>query len=210
MYDDIKIITNEETIKYLNLYKETNIKKYRDEIVIGHLHLVKFIVNKYFKNNMYNSFEDLVEVGIIGLIRAIKYYNPAKKAKFSTFAYLCIKSEILRLVYADQRRISCVSLDKNYDNISLIPSDIDLENDYIETEILEFLKDNIELLSSSDQELIRDLYGFKDKRLSLTDIANKNNCSRKVITRRVNKIISKLQLQLLESGYVDKIKSLHI
>ncbi len=210
MYDDIKIITNEETVKYLNLYKETNIKEYRDEIVIGHLPLVKFIVNKYFKNNMYNSFEDLVEVGIIGLIRAIKYYNPAKKAKFSTFAYLCIKSEILRLVYADQRRISCVSLDKNYDNISLIPSDIDLENDYIETEILEFLKDNIELLSSSDQELIRDLYGFKDKRLSLTDIANKNNCSRRVITRRVNKIISKLQLQLLESGYVDKIKSLHI
>ena len=38
--------------------------------------------------------EDLIQEGMIGLYKAIKYYSNDKNASFSTFASLCIKRQI--------------------------------------------------------------------------------------------------------------------
>ena len=38
--------------------------------------------------------EDLIQEGMIGLYKAIKYYSTNKNASFSTFAHMCIKRQI--------------------------------------------------------------------------------------------------------------------
>lgn len=40
--------------------------------------------------------EDLYQIGSIGLINAIRQFNPTKGFKFSTYASTCIRNEILR------------------------------------------------------------------------------------------------------------------
>ncbi|MGL4934513.1 MAG: sigma-70 family RNA polymerase sigma factor [Cetobacterium sp.] len=39
--------------------------------------------------------DDLLQEGYIGLLKAIKYFNPSKKVNFRTFATLCIRSQII-------------------------------------------------------------------------------------------------------------------
>lgn len=39
--------------------------------------------------------EDLIQEGYIGLFKAIKNYNPSKKASFSTYAWICIRNTMI-------------------------------------------------------------------------------------------------------------------
>ncbi len=70
--------------------------KTKDEIILENLPLVKKVASKiYYKlPDCDIEFDDLVNTGIIGLIKAIDKYNEGK-AKFSTYAYIKIRGEIL-------------------------------------------------------------------------------------------------------------------
>ncbi len=64
-------------------------------IVREHMTLVRQIARKYSQYAP-DSFEDLVQVGSIGLLKAIKYYDPgrARSASFRTLATCYIRGEI--------------------------------------------------------------------------------------------------------------------
>lgn len=65
------------------------------EIVRDHMPLVRQIARKYSQYSP-DSFEDLVQVGSIGLLKAIRYYDPnrARSASFRTLATCYIRGEI--------------------------------------------------------------------------------------------------------------------
>jgi len=70
--------------------------KDRDKLILENLPLVKKVASKIYyrlpKGDI--EFDDLVNVGVIGLIKAIEKYNK-DKAKFSTYAYIKVRGEIL-------------------------------------------------------------------------------------------------------------------
>ena len=70
--------------------------KERDKLILENLSLVKKVASKIYyrlpKGDI--EFDDLVNVGVIGLMKAIERYNE-DKAKFSTYAYIKIRGEIL-------------------------------------------------------------------------------------------------------------------
>ncbi len=70
--------------------------KSRKDLVMEHLPLVKKIASKIYNRipDGIVDFEELVNTGIIGLIKAIERYD-SNKAKFSTYAYIKIRGEIL-------------------------------------------------------------------------------------------------------------------
>ncbi|MEO2068749.1 MAG: sigma-70 family RNA polymerase sigma factor [Desulfurobacteriaceae bacterium] len=70
--------------------------KTRKELVLEYLPLVKKIANKIYRRIPEGvlEFDELVNVGVIGLIKAIEKYDETK-AKFSTYAYIKIRGEIL-------------------------------------------------------------------------------------------------------------------
>ena len=47
-----------------------------------------------FTNDDRGALEDYIQVGLIGLLKAIRKYDKAK-AKFSTFESVCIKNELI-------------------------------------------------------------------------------------------------------------------
>jgi RNA polymerase sigma-B factor len=66
----------------------------RDEKVLAHLPLVRSLARRYA--NRGEPLEDLVQVGVIGLIKAIDRFDPSRGLELSTFATPTILGEIRR------------------------------------------------------------------------------------------------------------------
>lgn len=93
---------NEETIK---LYKETKDIELRNKIIENNMGLVIDIASNYF--HVINSYgDDLISIGVFGLIKAIEKYEIDFETKFSTYAYGIINSNILRGIEEEYGRKS--------------------------------------------------------------------------------------------------------
>ncbi len=73
--------------------------KDNEEMVTNNLKLVYKITNEYFGQWKYRKqglfdYEDLIQIGLIGLIKACNDFNPSLGYKFSTYASRKIRSEI--------------------------------------------------------------------------------------------------------------------
>ncbi len=76
----------------------------REELIISFLPLVLGVAVKY--KNLWN-YEELVQIGTIGLIKAVNNYNSSKGENFYTYAVRCIERNILI------REHSLISVDYN-------------------------------------------------------------------------------------------------
>lgn len=66
----------------------------REKLVMSHLNLVRFIANKF--KNRGEPIDDLVQVGYLGLLKAIDRFDPSRGLEFTTFATPTIMGEIKR------------------------------------------------------------------------------------------------------------------
>ncbi|HOK54085.1 MAG TPA: sigma factor, partial [Armatimonadota bacterium] len=74
--------TDEETEQLFRQYTMTRDPAIRDQLVMMHQNLVRFLAGKFA--NRGEALEDLVQVGVIGLINAIDRFDPDRGTKFST------------------------------------------------------------------------------------------------------------------------------
>jgi RNA polymerase sigma-B factor len=79
--------------RLLAKYKKTQDKKVRDRIVEMNFSLVKKIAHGLARRST-DPVDDLIQIGSIGLIKAIDYFNPEAGAKFTTYATHLITGEI--------------------------------------------------------------------------------------------------------------------
>ena len=79
--------------KLLGDYKKTQDKKIRDQIVDEKFNLVKKIAHGLARRST-DPVDDLIQIGSIGLIKAIDYFKPEAGAKFTTYATHLITGEI--------------------------------------------------------------------------------------------------------------------
>ncbi|MBI2843469.1 MAG: SigB/SigF/SigG family RNA polymerase sigma factor [Armatimonadetes bacterium] len=86
--------TDEETEDLFRRYTKTRDPKIRDQLVMMHQNLVRFLAGKFA--NRGEALEDLVQVGVIGLINAVDRFDPERGTKFSTYATPTIVGEIRR------------------------------------------------------------------------------------------------------------------
>ena len=57
-------------------FKEEGDEEARSQLIVNHLNLVRFLAAKF--NNRGEPLEDLVQVGTIGLIKAIDRFEPSR------------------------------------------------------------------------------------------------------------------------------------
>ena len=65
----------------------------REKLIEHNLRLVAHIVKKYEHTN--NDADDIISIGVIGLIKGIDSYDKSKNIKVTTYAASCIENEIL-------------------------------------------------------------------------------------------------------------------
>lgn len=75
-------------------YKEEGDEDARNQLVVNHLNLVRYLASKFM--NRGEQLEDLVQVGTIGLIKAIDRFDPNRGLEFTTYATPTIMGEIKR------------------------------------------------------------------------------------------------------------------
>ena len=64
----------------------------RDKLINHNLRLVAYIVKKHYPDS--KEADDLISIGIIGLIRAAETFDYRKNISFSTYAGKCINNQI--------------------------------------------------------------------------------------------------------------------
>ena len=84
----------ERTHELFRLYKEKGDEEARDQLIVSHLNLVRFLASKF--KNRGEPLDDLVQVGTIGLIKAIDRFDPERDLEFTTYATPTILGEIKR------------------------------------------------------------------------------------------------------------------
>lgn len=76
----------------LLMKKEKGDEGARNTLIERNLRLVAHIVKKF--DNTGEDSEDLISIGVIGLIKAINTFNPHKNTRLATYAARCIENEI--------------------------------------------------------------------------------------------------------------------
>ncbi len=94
MSREIRIQTQELFARLRTQLKAADYRRTRDTLILINLGLVEKIAGRYAQDGV-EVFEDLVQVGVIGLIKAVDRYNPAKGTAFSSYAVPYIRGEIL-------------------------------------------------------------------------------------------------------------------
>lgn len=89
-----EVPVDNETEQLFETYLATHNPSIRDKLVIKHRNLVRYLAGKFV--NRGEPLEDLVQVGMIGLINAIDRYDPERGTKFSTYATPTVVGEIRR------------------------------------------------------------------------------------------------------------------
>ena len=84
----------ERTRELFRLYKEEGDEEAREQLIVSHLNLVRFLASKYKTRG--EPLDDLIQVGTIGLIKAIDRFDPSRGLEFTTFATPTIVGEIKR------------------------------------------------------------------------------------------------------------------
>lgn len=84
----------DRTRKLFAQYQKTHDSEVRDQLIVSHLNLVRFLASKF--KNRGEPLDDLIQVGTIGLIKAIDRFDPSRGLEFTTYATPTIMGEIKR------------------------------------------------------------------------------------------------------------------
>lgn len=193
----------EEERLYLDQLQQGNAEA-RNKLIEHNLRLVAHVVKKYDGSG--EDIEDLISIGTIGLIKAIKTFNHDRGVRLATYAARCIENEVLmhfRNIKKLRQEVSIhdpIGHDKEGNEISLM----DILT--IDSEILEIIdsriqgekiKDKMDLLSGREREVIEMRYGiFNGMKETQRDIAAKLGISRSYVSRIEKRAVSKLIREL--------------
>ena len=90
------ILNREEELEVSRLVFDENDRDAAEKLVVSNLRLVVKIALEYY--NTYSNVLDLIQEGNIGLLRAVKKFNPYKGTKFASYAAFWIRAFILKYI----------------------------------------------------------------------------------------------------------------
>ncbi len=90
------LLTRAEELRLAEKAYKHNDKEAARQIILSNLKLVVKIALGYY--NTYLNVRDLIQEGNIGLMQAVRKYNPYKGTKFSTYASFWIRAYILKYI----------------------------------------------------------------------------------------------------------------
>lgn len=199
-----KPLSQEEESECFKKMKQGD-KQAEEKLIKHNLRLVAHIVKKY--NFAKIEQDELISVGSIGLMKAIKSYDTEKGNSFSTYASRCIQNEILMMVRSQRKFINEVSLedkvktDKEGNEVSLIDVLEDAsEHVQDKAEIQIIYQKIIDIINTSlnerEKEIIFLRYGIGGSvPKTQNEVAKELNISRSYISRIEKKALNQIRDQ---------------
>lgn len=184
-------------------------KNARVRLVEHNLRLVVYIAKKFEASGI--DFEDLISIGAIGLIKAIKTYKYDKNIKLATYASRCIENEILMQLRKISKVKNEVSIDEplnfDTDGNELLLSDVlyteaDSVSKNLDTSFeKQLLWNAIKKLNEKERQIMILRFGLlgKDEKTQ-KEVADMMGISQSYISRIEKKILDRLKKELLKSS----------
>ncbi|MBE6857278.1 MAG: SigB/SigF/SigG family RNA polymerase sigma factor [Ruminococcus sp.] len=91
---DLEVLKEEEKIALLKEIQQTGSKEARDKLIRGNLRLVLSVIQKFTGRG--EDIDDLFQIGVVGLIKAINNFDLTKEVRFSTYCVPMISGELRR------------------------------------------------------------------------------------------------------------------
>ena len=194
----------QETV-YLRQYQNGDMHA-RDILIERNLRLVAHIVKKYMNSS--KETDEMISVGIVGLVKAVNTYNFEKGSRLATYAARCIDNELLMLMRGDRKLSREVSLydpigtDKEGNEITLLSilehEDEDIIDQLDKKQSLRKLSKILsKVLTPREYFVVIRRYGlYGHHETTQRELAEQLNISRSYVSRIEKKALEKLRLQL--------------
>ncbi|MEE0818835.1 MAG: RNA polymerase sporulation sigma factor SigK [Coprococcus catus] len=194
----------QETV-YLRQYQNGDMHA-RDILIERNLRLVAHIVKKYMNSG--KETDEMISVGIVGLVKAVNTYNFEKGSRLATYAARCIDNELLMLMRGDRKLSREVSLydpigtDKEGNEITLLSilehEDEDIIDQLDKKQSLRKLSNILsKVLTPREYFVVIRRYGlYGHHETTQRELAEQLNISRSYVSRIEKKALEKLRLQL--------------
>lgn len=194
----------QETV-YLRQYQNGDMHA-RDILIERNLRLVAHIVKKYMNSG--KETDEMISVGIVGLVKAVNTYNFEKGSRLATYAARCIDNELLMLMRGDRKLSREVSLydpigtDKEGNEITLLSilehEDEDIIDQLDKKQSFRKLSKILsKVLTPREYFVVIRRYGlYGHHETTQRELAEQLNISRSYVSRIEKKALEKLRLQL--------------
>ena len=203
-----KSLTKEETIELLKIKDEDILA--RQKLIERNIRSVLYVIKKqFFQSTLDNSIDcdDLIHIGILGLIKAIDTFDLNKANTFMTYSYVCIYNEILMYIQKNKKQENNVSLEENIFTkgdanckVSEVLSDNELlEDKYCNNERYFILWESLKELTDEEKKIILYRY-FSEKEMTQEEVSKYFSYSRSNVSRKEKKAFQKIKKKLLEKG----------
>ena len=177
----------------------------RVRLIEHNIRLVVYIAKKFESSGL--DLEDLISIGAIGLIKAVKTYSLDKNIKLATYASRCIENEILMQLRKNTRIKNEVSLDEPLSSdgdgnelllADIIPVDEDTVSKGVEMgSDRQILFSVLKKLDVREQLIMIYRFGLNgQEEKTQKEVADMMGISQSYISRIEKKILSKLKRKL--------------
>ena len=197
-----KPLSPEEERHYLQKYKEGDVEA-RNILIEHNLRLVAHVARKY--QGTETDQDDLISIGIIGLIKAVSTFDCGKNNRLATYAARCIENELLMMMRVKKKQTREVSL---YEKIGVDQDGRELRlMDVLESEPVDILEGLelrknssklyeclLQVLDDREREVITERYGLGDREeMTQREIAERLGISRSYVSRIEKNALRKLR-----------------
>ena len=174
----------------------------RNQLIEHNLRLVAHIIKKYYAAA--GDQDDLISIGVIGLIKAIRTFDPSKNTRLATYAARCVENEIF-MHFRTLRRVSCeVSLSEPIDTdcegntlelMDILSSEEDMFENLLKSDKIALLRAYLQSeLDAREREIMILRYGLNERRpLTQRETAERLGISRSYVSRIEKAAIEKLR-----------------
>lgn len=196
--------TEEEQQCIDDMLKGDNIA--RNKLIEHNLRLVAHIVKKY---DAREDNDDLISIGIIGLIKGIDSYSNKHGVKLTTYCARCIENEILMFFRSNNKNLKNVSLnesigyDKDGNEIMILDVLKAPTPDYVDEinkkDNIKLLKKYLGVLTIREKDIIERRYGLNNRKEQTQKvIAKELKISRSYVSRIEKRALTKILREFIK------------
>ena len=184
-----------ENLLWFKKWNETNDDSYREKIILGNMKLVLHITSKRIAQDYAVDADDLLQIGIEGLIKAVDSFDYQKGYAFTSYASRVISNELnmkfrkmkyLKMIISLDQLIDSTDEDNTltFDEVIKDPNS-DFEADIMHMIMLSLLESALDCLDEKRRNIIIDYFGlYGHKALGQEGTAKKYNYSGGNICRK--------------------------
>ena len=206
---NIKPLTKDENQELFIQWHDNNDESARDKIILGNIKYAISISVKYISIDPAYDSDDLLQIAIIGLIKAVDSFDYTRGYSFTTYSGRIIANELNMLWRRFKYLPLILSLDAPINSLDtngiilrdiLIDRDTNIEMDVEYSIMSTLIESELDCLSERDKNIIIDQFGLNNTiPLTQQKCAEKYGVSQASICRIVLKSLKIIRTKLLST-----------